>query len=94
MFPLWSSTSRAHLCSPYRRRPPSEDTDENETDRKIGDNFDYVFALDGDSDYDADTVWSVDAYRAGNWTRFAKCVRSVSKLLNSDAHNAQSLVRS
>ncbi|VDB99382.1 unnamed protein product [Peniophora sp. CBMAI 1063] len=30
----------------------------------------YMFALDGYSDRDAETAWSVDGYGAGNWTRF------------------------
>lgn len=35
---------------------------------------DYSFALDGHTERDADHAWSVNSYRAGNWTRFVKSV--------------------
>ena len=35
---------------------------------------DYIFALDGKANRDSCDTWCVDAYSAGNWTRFAKCV--------------------
>ncbi|VDB99380.1 unnamed protein product [Peniophora sp. CBMAI 1063] len=49
-------------------RPPAQD-DDDEVDGSIGN--DYSFALDGGHvESDADHAWSVNSYRAGNWTRF------------------------
>ncbi|KZV77604.1 SET domain-containing protein [Peniophora sp. CONT] len=48
-------------------RPPSKH-DDDEMDGHVGNN--YSFALDGHMAGDDENAWSVNSYRAGNWTRF------------------------